>query len=67
MAVKKVFICDCCGEEISDYFYTIPGFNVYLENSSYRSDDLMICRDCLVRIIKEIKKNKNVQFDLEIE
>lgn len=66
MAVKKVFICDCCNEEIPNHFYKIQGFNVYLNDSSYRVDDMIVCDNCLLEIMKEIKKRKTVQFDLEI-
>lgn len=84
MAIKKAYICDCCGEEIDgrwitapgmDFwashfktnFYKIPGFKVYLEDSSYRADDLIVCKECMDDIFKEIVKRRTINFQIDIE
>lgn len=55
------------GSYIKDTFYKIPGFKIYLEDSCYRGDDLIICRECLQSIQEEIKNRNTVNFDIEIK
>lgn len=66
MAIKKAYICDCCGEEIPDFFYKIEGFNVYLTDCKFRSDDLIVCKECMKDIFKVIVEKRNVNFNIDV-
>lgn len=77
MGQKKVYICDCCGCEIDchwtswavrkDHFYKIQGYKVYLDDTSYRFDDLIVCKECMDDIFKTITEKKNVNIEITVE
>ena len=47
-------------------FYKIPGFTLYLEDGNYRSDDLIVCKECMEDIFKSIVEKRNVNFNIDV-